>query len=64
MFLIPCEVWGSHDGEYKDYCLLGRDAIQHQLTYPEDEDMDSSETLKTFYQTTWHHIPEDGNLHL
>jgi hypothetical protein len=32
------------------------------LFYPEEETINSSETLVNFYPTTWHHILEDGNV--
>jgi hypothetical protein len=29
-----CDIWGSHAGEYEDYCLLGCDTVQSGRSLP------------------------------
>jgi hypothetical protein len=69
--LLPCEISGSHGGEYEDGCLSGllRCVVWYKFT-------DVSELLAasiirarsvvlsvTFYQATRRNIPEDSHFH-
>jgi hypothetical protein len=57
------EISGSHSGEYEDDCFLGYCAVYDRLALMMEE-VNTSETIFSFYQTTRRNIPEDCHLHV
>jgi hypothetical protein len=60
-YIPPCEISGSHGGEYENVCLVGRCALRNALMM---EAAITYETSVNFYQTTRRNNPEDTHLQI